>query len=127
LAFKVPFKVVVEEGASRKKKGASGSIDLKTRTIYIHRYESYNDALRTFLHEVIEEKLNPVFKALLTMLNAQNDLLSKKLTTDEEKEIVNVFQQRYIEEQFYNLKERTIDELVELLLTSNSLRKKGSL
>jgi len=114
LLLRVPFKVVVRKDASEKQDGPLGETDLVTRTIYINRYRDYVDARNTFLHEVVEAFLNPSYKALFTMLNAQNDLLSKLLKTQEELDIVNALQQRYVNEQFYSQKEKAIEDIVHL-------------
>jgi len=121
--LKIPFSVVVDKNARSKKEGPLGSTNLETRTIYIHRYKNYNDALRTFLHEVIEAKLNPVFKVLLTLLNAQNELLSQKFTRNEERKIIDTYQQKFLQESFYAIKEQVIDELVEIIVEEKSLDK----
>jgi len=116
LLLRVPFKVVVKKDASLKQEGALGETDLETRTIYINRFQNYEDARNTFLHEVVEALLNPSYKVLFTMLNAQNDLLSKLLKSQEELDIVNALQQRYVNEQFYASKEKAIEDIVHLFV-----------
>jgi len=116
LLLRVPFRVVVKKDASIKQEGALGETDLETRTIYINRFRDYEDARNTFLHEVVEALLNPSYKVLFTMLNAQNDLLSKLLETREELDIVNALQQRYVNEQFYATKEKAIEDIVHLFV-----------
>jgi hypothetical protein len=116
LVLRVPFKVVVRENAQERNDGPLGQTDLAARTIYINRYSSYEDARNTFLHEVVEALLNPSFKALFTLLNAQNDLLSKLLNSQEELDIVNALQQRYVNEQFYAAKEKAIEDIVHLFV-----------
>jgi len=116
LLLRVPFKVVVRKDASLKQDGSLGETNLETRTIYINRFRDYEDARNTFLHEVVEALLNPSYKALFAMLNAQNDLLSKLLKTQEELDIVNALQQRYVNEQFYASKEKAIEDIVHLFV-----------
>jgi hypothetical protein len=114
LLLRVPFKVVVRKDASLKQDGALGETDIETRTIYINRFSNYEDARNTFLHEVVEALLNPSYKVLFTMLNAQNDLLSKLLKSQEALDTVNALQQRYVNEQFYASKEKAIEDIVHL-------------
>jgi hypothetical protein len=106
---------VVRKEASLKQEGPRGETDLETRTIYINRFRDYEDARNTFLHEVVEALLNPSYKVLFTMLNAQNDLLSKLLKSQAELDIVNALQQRYVNEQFYSAKEFVIRAITFLL------------
>jgi hypothetical protein len=114
LLLRVPFKVVVKKDASLRNEGVLGETDLETRTIYINRFRDYEDARNTFLHEVVEALLNPSYKVLFTMLNAQNDLLSKLLKSQEALDTVNALQQRYVNEQFYATKEKAIEDVVHL-------------
>jgi hypothetical protein len=114
LLLRVPFRVVVRRDASEKQEGALGETNIETRTIYINRFRDYEDARNTFLHEAVEALLNPSYKVLFTMLNAQNDLLSKLLKSQEELDIVNALQQRYVNEQFYATKEKAIEDVVHL-------------
>jgi len=114
LLLRVPFKVVVRKDASIKQDGPLGETNIETRTIYINRFRDYEDARNTFLHEVVEALLNPSYKVLFTMLNAQNDLLSKLLKSQEALDTVNALQQRYVNEQFYSAKEKAIEDVVHL-------------
>jgi len=116
LLLRVPFKVVVRKDASLKQDGSLGETDLETRTIYINRFSNYEDARNTFLHEAVEALLNPSYKVLFTMLNAQNDLLSKLLKSQEALDTVNALQQRYVNEQFYASKEKAIEDVVHLFV-----------
>jgi hypothetical protein len=116
LLLRVPFKVVVKKDASIKQDGALGETDIETRTIYINRFKDYEDARNTFLHEVVEALLNPSYKVLFTMLNAQNDLLSKLLKSQETLDTINALQQRYVNEQFYASKEKAIEDIVHLFV-----------
>jgi riboflavin biosynthesis pyrimidine reductase len=113
--LKIPFSVVVDKNARSKKEGPLGSTNLETRTIYVHRYKNYNDALRTFLHEFVEVILNPAHKALFTLLNAQNELLSEAFKKESERKIIDTYQQTYVNQLFYALQENVVEELVDLI------------
>jgi hypothetical protein len=113
--LKIPFSVVVDKNARNRKEGPLGSTNLETRTIYVHRYKNYDDALRTFLHEVIEVILNPAHKALFTLLNAQNELLSEAFKKGSERKIIDTYQQTYVNQLFYALQEKVVEELVDLI------------
>jgi len=113
--LKIPFSVVVDKNAKSRKEGPFGSTNLETRTIYIHRYKNYDDALRTFLHEFVEVILNPAHKALFTLLNAQNELLSEAFKKGSERKIIDTYQQTYVNQLFYALQEKVVEELVDLI------------
>jgi hypothetical protein len=112
----IPFTVEIANGAKEKRDGPFGEVNMATKTIHILRYESWEDLLFTFFHEVVEILLAPSYKSLLTVLNAQNDLLSKLLESQKELDIINAYQQRYVSEQFYVEKEKAIDEIASLLV-----------
>jgi|GEM_PF-3086420 len=113
--LRIPFSVVVDKNAKNRKEGPLGSTNLETRTIYIYRYKNYNDALRTFLHEFVEVILNPAHKALFTLLNAQNELLSEAFKKGSERKIIDTYQQTYVNQLFYALQEKVVEELVDLI------------
>ncbi|MGB9809630.1 MAG: hypothetical protein ACPLSA_06295 [Caldanaerobacter sp.] len=112
----IPFKVQIVKDTNKTKDGPLGEVDMATKTIRILRYQSWEDLLFTFFHEVVEILLAPSYKSLLTVLNAQNDLLSKLLESQKELDIINAYQQRYVSEQFYAEKEKAIDEIASLLV-----------
>jgi hypothetical protein len=112
----INFNVVVKEGATERREGSLGETDIENRIIFINRYRYVKDALFTFFHEVIETYLNSSYKSLFTLLNAQNEVLDKVLSSPTEKSIIDSYQQRYIKEMFYAEKEKAIEEIVSLIL-----------